>query len=424
MSRTYIPRSSVTVNGGTRRTTSHLVNGSSTTTINSSIPSTRTVIERQTVNTPNFKRMHKKKGESVLPHNPFYFYKRVEILSHGVQTQVMKTPGINPLNAVSHSLVGSFAGTSSEVSTTVFSAFTPAEKESIDGEVRNKIRLKMKDQKVNIGNIIGERKQTIDMVAGVATKLFNAARNVKRGNFREAAHALGIQLSNRKHKTLRTMYKKDQSLAVANGWLQLQYGWLPLLSDVHDGAEALASAIHDDLKVRSTAIITRNSNIPKSEVLGGSQPYLRRTVVSSMLLVRYDVYYTVDLKSSHLLANAGLTNPVGIAWELMPWSFAIDWFLPVGDWIATWDATLGLNFRAGSVTSHERTNVLTQETQSNVLYSDRYYSQDISSSATIIETRRTPLFSFPMVAMPSFKNPLSVGHCLNALALLRQLTKK
>jgi hypothetical protein len=29
----------------------------------------------------------------------------------------------------------------------------------------------------------------------------------------------------------------------------------------------------------------------------------------------------------------GLANPASIAWEFMPWSFAVDWAIPIGSWI-------------------------------------------------------------------------------------------
>ena len=261
------------------------------------------------------------------------------------------------------------------------------------------------------------------MLTSTVVNLTKCIGFLKKGNFREAANAVGLQLSNRKHKTLRTMYKKDQSLALANGWLQLQYGWLPLLSDTAGMAEKLAAYSIDEVRTKASALVRRTSSVALTTRLS-SYPHNRIDTVTTEYTVKYDVIFAVDVKSSHTLSSLGLTNPVGIAWELLPWSFAIDWFLPVGDFIATWDATLGLTFKVGSVTTFERTTSMTHAFATGADGGLTFYDYDVTASKELIENRRTPLFSFPIPGTPSFKNPLSVGHCLNALALLRQMVKK
>jgi hypothetical protein len=43
-----------------------------------------------------------------------------------------------------------------------------------------------------------------------------------------------------------------------------------------------------------------------------------------------------------LLSNLGLINPLSVAWEVVPFSFVIDWFIPVNKWLNSLTADAGL----------------------------------------------------------------------------------
>lgn len=39
----------------------------------------------------------------------------------------------------------------------------------------------------------------------------------------------------------------------------------------------------------------------------------------------------------------GLQDPLGVAWELTPWSFVVDWFVPISTYLDTLNTFSGLN---------------------------------------------------------------------------------
>ena len=45
-----------------------------------------------------------------------------------------------------------------------------------------------------------------------------------------------------------------------------------------------------------------------------------------------------SLKANQL----GLVNPASVAWELIPFSFLVDWFLPVGKFLESYTDTVGM----------------------------------------------------------------------------------
>ena len=48
-----------------------------------------------------------------------------------------------------------------------------------------------------------------------------------------------------------------------------------------------------------------------------------------------------------MLSQLGLTDPLGIAWELTRLSFVADWFVPIGAWLQARSADTGWTFVQG-----------------------------------------------------------------------------
>jgi len=53
--------------------------------------------------------------------------------------------------------------------------------------------------------------------------------------------------------------------------------------------------------------------------------------------------YTISDPALKQLAQIGITNPINLAWELIPYSFVIDWLIPVGKFLESLDALVGVS---------------------------------------------------------------------------------
>ena len=47
--------------------------------------------------------------------------------------------------------------------------------------------------------------------------------------------------------------------------------------------------------------------------------------------------------NANTFSSLGLANPALVAWELVPFSFVIDWVLPIGSWLTATGPLLGVN---------------------------------------------------------------------------------
>lgn len=292
--------------------------------------------------------------------------------------------------------------------------------DALDQRAVNKVLLKAKDQKVNLVQAAAERKQTANMFAANAERIAKALGKLAQKDLLGAAKELGSYRRSYgpAHRRLAMSKGKIAERQFSSAWLELQYGWMPLVSDVFGSAEKIAQQDVRELRARvsasSTTKVLRNDlDDARKEGL----TYTTRNVVEIDAEVKYVLHFTATDPEVQTLTSLGITNPALIAWELMPWSFVIDWFIPIGNWISSWDATVGLTFKAGTKTTVISSNGSALRT----FYKDSKSPQIVGQSTIsgeLVDVNRQVLTSFPRVGIPSFKSPVSVTHAINALALL------
>lgn len=262
-----------------------------------------------------------------------------------------------------------------------------------------KALLKLKDQRINFGVAMAEAQQTADLVGSTAKRLAHSLDYLQQGDFKRLARELGVG-------TLKS---------IPQGWIELQYAWKPLLSDVAGVTDKLAQRPPRDWVVscKGTVKETWKNNI----TISGGTSSGTRTDASFFRgqFVRLDFVPRNDLQV--MASNLGMTNPAEVFWEKVPYSFVIDWFLPVGDALRALDATWGYDFLSGSRTDRRECNRQISPATGGTYQSQRWSGGHYRD----FELHRHVYREAPSMIMPRVKNPLSLGHMANGLSLLAQL---
>lgn len=314
---------------------------------------------------------------------------------------------------------------------------TADEQTAVDNRAKTRVLLQAKDQKVNLLQMLGERKQTARLFADTVERLAGAIKGLKTGDYARFAKALGVS----PRKRARTRYNKAWSnyetsrsrartraekaeafrryqKAVAQGWLEGVYGWQPLIGDIRGACEEINRKRQDVIY----RMVEAEASLKKEDKDKFSTTYESyQTDSESRFMVKYAIYFSVTEPGFHTLGRLGVSNLAAVAWELVPWSFVVDWLLPIGNWINSWDATLGLQFSHGcKITSTRWQSRCYGNSSSNITRTDvnSYYCAWQGSSRGF-DLNRSQLSGWPAVSLPSFKNPFSEMHVANALALLR-----
>lgn len=234
-----------------------------------------------------------------------------------------------------------------------------------------------------------------------------AAKLFSKGN-KTRSRELDRALRRRANALQRARYQTGKSAATA--WLVNQFALIPLMSDIYNMCELISEGIQSPDGFRAHAEMADPLSRPpiKSGVIdmGGSFTSNRGVVV--------DLTYRVSNPTLFNLERYGLTDPLTVAWELLPLSFVVDWFVPVGAFLDSLGLPLGLVFSHGYRTLYTEW-ALTQ----NFRIDAKYVSgREPSYSGKLSAMNRQIYISFPS-PVPHFRGfgNFSVGKAVSSLAL-------
>lgn len=211
--------------------------------------------------------------------------------------------------------------------------------QDLNNTLLGRLRNRVAGSGFNAGVFIGEGKESLNMIASSATKVYSALRLVKRGRIGDAQKVLTgsgalrrikkyddpLWIDNvplkRRNRAIRE-YDRD----ISESWLELQYGWLPLLGDMKESAEFLAHQSSIGFQHRVTASVRQRWE----GTLPSSSPNDFRFAKSKREL---SARIICKLREADVVTLSGLTDPLSIAWELTPWSFVADWVIPIGTYL-------------------------------------------------------------------------------------------
>lgn len=280
---------------------------------------------------------------------------------------------------------------------------------NLDNEVRQKVLARVRDSDVNLGVIWGEREQTLRLLTGSVKNLGKAYNMAKSGNYAGAAAVFAGGASGQRPPP-------SARAGVAQAWLELQYGWLPLMNDIF----GLCETMQKQVRHREYVVIRSKKGIyENTPQVAQSGYYTDKTVFDA----KYESSVRIKMRCTNMLlktaAEVGLTNPLLVAWELVPFSFVVDWALPIGSFLSQFDSALGWEFFSGSQTRFYQSTASTERECKSTPPGFKQFSVAGSSMSFMVDVYRSPINSWAgMFSVPYIKDPTSMIHLLNALALL------
>jgi len=266
----------------------------------------------------------------------------------------------------------------------------------------NRLRTRLVGSGFNPSQFIAGVPESLDMIYHSATKIRSAYGLVRHGRFGQAQRVLfaGTRFAANKQRTL---HAKD----AANAWLELSYGWRPLVQDAFEAATFLESATSRP-RVSTTRVQVSRPIIFKST----SDPGVAYASSKGTHSYRIKAIATESLSGAYL---SGLTDPASTIWEALPFSFVADWFIPIGNYLEAraFASAVSGTFVISDVKSFMADGVKLSAPPRSI--SGRYFMR----KTVLVRTVSSSIG----VALPTFK-PLSTvpgwTRAANALSLLVQ----
>lgn len=177
-----------------------------------------------------------------------------------------------------------------------------------------------------------DHQKSIMMIAERTKQLLSFAKSVARMDLIRAYQALNLPSG----KLTRTKAK-----APADLWLEYTFGWTPLIEDIGMAIDVLQGfPEYERVKGAKSAVFTTVS--PWDGGSSATTTAKLTTVCSGGVRVT---------NPNLLLANQlGFVNPAAVAWDAVPFSFVVDWFIPVGKFLNSYTTDLGFGIEEPMIT--------------------------------------------------------------------------
>jgi len=225
--------------------------------------------------------------------------------------------------------------------------------------------------------------------------------------------------------------KQFSAKELADRWMEGRYAIRPVVYDMCDVVKALKRN-RDKTPLRQTYRSGASDSCTASQVVmthqnPGYYEVYGMKVSSRIFSARTGVLAAIDALTEATIW--GLDQPFTAMWELVPFSFVVDWFFNVGKTIASWSPKAGLRTLASWVTVHDTVSqaiyldhgVSTYNPPYNTKWDGTYTLSGGFVNNIIKTTSRQPNPNLPI--LPTFSVKLDAAKLLDLVIMGKRFFK-
>lgn len=282
---------------------------------------------------------------------------------------------------------------------------------------------RLQNNKFDSATFIGELPETIRWIANVAKELFDAYQAVKRGRWVEYLPTRNVVRGRKGRKYIRkrgprykvvTFTRRNGSTysarlaldgKLAKRYLEWRFAVTPIVSEVGSLMDAYYEQALNPIISRVRG--SYSTNVPITGYFQTGTKRVRTVAIG---------YYSISTSAKALQKWGGI-NLVHTLWNLLPLSFMVERFIPIGDFLGNLDAEMGVTWLAYT-TSYRNIYETERQYPSSLSYREEkaegygiIYKRELKKSTQVMPTR----LSFD-------KADFQTG--LDTLALLRSILFK
>ena len=299
----------------------------------------------------------------------------------------------------------------------------------------NRLLKKLKGQSIPLLMAWREREETGRLLWAAANRISDACKVIRHPkqfvrrlykNYKRPAHVKRMistkVMERRAQKAYISFlrYKKwppSRKPRVGDLFLQYEFAWKPLIMDIQDAMNATAETEKHlsggSVKVgykHSGTVTTRGGRMTGNELI---------LKCDYNLYGHQKLYWSVD--SVALAALSQIQSLPETLWDAMPYSFVVDWFINVGEYLELRNATLGLKFRNGYKSLCVEKRYTSKPAGQVVVNDNPYTAVTCWPERYQFSFQRQILKSFPDPHLVTdFTLPSSLTHMAEAAALVSQ----
>lgn len=209
---------------------------------------------------------------------------------------------------------------------------------SLENELKVKCLRKVRDSSVNLAMTLAFMGPTLNMIWQRLISIADVLDAVRAHDWKKVYRLLRVR-----------GYKPGKR--AADYTLEVQFGWRQLIADVVGLCETLEKGLRDEHMFvygkagakSATSFFHLSPGYYTNFKIGDVSHTGTKEEFHSMTMV-----FKVRNPVMQLLSQIGLTNPAVLAYDRIPWSFVLNWVIPIGDWLESIDASVGLEYLGGT----------------------------------------------------------------------------
>jgi len=264
---------------------------------------------------------------------------------------------------------------------------------------------------------------SVNTITSRGAQLLRIARAIRKGQVDTlvqllADPSLPRAKRDQTRKLVAQKLKHGQSKSLANQWLEWSFGISPVLQDISSATEVLSREVFTDRCTGrgSSGYVTTKSGAKPT--VNGTKSFLRST--TSIVRTQYSAEVRITNPNQALASDLGLTNPFTVGLELIPFSFVLDWFGNLSQFLGGWNEFFGRELTLACTSRYAQVTDSgiwwKKDPELGVYPTDEMRVIRAASIDRSLGLQRPVLQLYPM-------RPISVKRAANAIALLTQFLK-
>lgn len=209
---------------------------------------------------------------------------------------------------------------------------------------------KAKSEGWDLGTLYAERRQTVEMLKYLIKNFMSLAKRILR--------------SFSSYAEMQRFLKQRGDMGAGNNWLLLRYGLRPLVFDILEAYERLTRVHNELFRVSETTSSTKTDelvfdpgilsgvNLPSGWTHAGGIPANPLKGTGTMVTMR-NISAKCGVGVQTVVSGKFTVNGALTLWELVPFSFVVDWVLNIGDNIVAWSPTFDRSLKYAWITIRE-----------------------------------------------------------------------
>lgn len=267
--------------------------------------------------------------------------------------------------------------------------------------IYNKIRSDVRGAATNLAQNLAEYRETAKLFSELIKAVVTKGRSLVEA-----------------HPGLYKRTLKEYSKAASREYLRFQYGVNPLCDDIASALKELRASVDRPIFVQGVES-RKSSAVARGVMWANSTVSQAKASWTVQRTLRYRTQWRAYLNRNAILSTLtahGFTNPLAIGYELVPFSFVVDWWFNIGEVLASLDNLILIDRLVVQDSSSDRVAKMIEPIPGV------HCTAGSGFHYTRTDTRNAPV-EISKVSTLRYKPSVSRTHILNGLALAMVLRK-